>query len=162
MSAGPFLADRLITWFWPWGRRQLDALPRRRQFFLWLIVIGVFWAGFSAWQEEHTAREAVEKKLQQAIVQSSKHSPARDPDGFYQLGQEVAKIYYSRTDAGNGIVTFQIIQSWGTLDPNKDVEYRDLVLRCQGLPEPPARNRFVGTVNSVSRGNFSCEIVGNR
>ena len=66
MSAGPFLADRLITWLWPWGRRQLDALPHRRQIFLWIIVIGVFWSGFSAWREERGSRLAAETERNEA------------------------------------------------------------------------------------------------
>jgi hypothetical protein len=71
MSAGPFLADRLITWFWPWARRKLDTLPHRRQIFLWLIVLGVFWSGFSAWQEEKNLRVTAEIARDAA----QRHSP---------------------------------------------------------------------------------------
>lgn len=60
MSARPFLVDRLITWLWPWGRRQLEALPHRRQIFIWLVVIGVFWSSFSVWRQERDERVSVE------------------------------------------------------------------------------------------------------
>jgi hypothetical protein len=66
MSAGPFLIDRLVTWLWPWGRKQLDNLPHRRQIFLSLIIIGVFWAGFSAWREEKAQRIAADSAREQA------------------------------------------------------------------------------------------------
>jgi hypothetical protein len=85
MSAGPFLADRLITWFWPWGRRKLDNLPQRRQIFVWLIVLGVFWSGFSAWREEKTAREAAEQTRDSALRQVS-----IKPDRHLKDGQKEA------------------------------------------------------------------------
>jgi hypothetical protein len=59
LSAGPFLIDRLITWFWPWGRKKLDAFPHRRSLFLWVIIVGIFYAGFLAWRDEHDAKPAL-------------------------------------------------------------------------------------------------------
>jgi hypothetical protein len=55
MSAGPFLGDRLITWFWPTGRAWLDdnAGRRRKKVGLWLVAAGVFAAGFITWRDEH-------------------------------------------------------------------------------------------------------------
>jgi hypothetical protein len=76
MSAGPLLVDQLVAWFWPWGRRKLDALPHRRQIFLWLIVIGVFWSGFSAWREERNQRVAAETARDEARLQVAPASQA--------------------------------------------------------------------------------------
>jgi hypothetical protein len=52
LGAGPFLIDRLITWFWPKGRKWLDAHPQRLSIYLWAFLLGLFFAGFFAWKEE--------------------------------------------------------------------------------------------------------------
>jgi len=57
MSAGPFLVDRLFSWFrigetwWPDFRRNIA---------IYIIVGGVFGAGFLVWQDEHRRRVALE------------------------------------------------------------------------------------------------------
>jgi hypothetical protein len=40
MSAGPFLADRLISWLWPYGRKRLDGFvgEKRRRISLWFMI----------------------------------------------------------------------------------------------------------------------------
>jgi len=188
MSAGPFLIDRLVTWLWPWGRRQLDNLPHRRQLFLWLIIAGVFWSGFASWREQQhravlladernsaiTERDAAkaeasdkQRKIDQlegriAVLEAARPltAPARDPDGLYQLGAMVGSVGPTRIDLARGIVEFSGVRSAGKLNPNADIEYRDLVLRCEGLPTPPIAG-FMGTVSSVSTG-ARCVIVRER
>jgi hypothetical protein len=75
MSAGPFLIDRLITWLWPTGRRWLDnRLPvTRRRLSYAIIFAAVFFAGFSAWLDEHKSREEAEKRA--IAAEATRHSP---------------------------------------------------------------------------------------
>jgi hypothetical protein len=63
MGAGPFLVDRLIGWFSRPTRKWLDEHPRRNQIYRWIIVIGIFIAGFSAWQAEHQKAAKAETEL---------------------------------------------------------------------------------------------------
>jgi hypothetical protein len=105
MSAGPFLADRLITWFWPWGRKQLDNWRHRRQIFLWLIIIGVFWAGFSAWREERDQRLTAEAARDQAQRDlSSSRSTPTDQEVTRQLQRELgdAETQIKKLETTNG------------------------------------------------------------
>ena len=53
LGAGPFLVDRLITWFWPHGRKCLDGHPQRSRIYLWSVLTSLFVAGFFAWKDEH-------------------------------------------------------------------------------------------------------------
>ena len=159
MSAGPFLADRLATWFCPWCRQTLDSLPHRRQIFLWLIVAGVFWSGFAAWREEHRTRVDAENKLTALPAPKQPPAPPRDPDGLYQLGVQVGSVGPTRIDQANSVIDFNGVRSFGKLNANVEVEYRDFVLRCEGLPATPAG--FSGSVSSVS--TFAhCQIVRAR
>jgi hypothetical protein len=57
MSAGPFLIDRLVTWFWPAARRWLDGWHHRRSFLLGILLVGVFAAGFLVWKQEREGSE---------------------------------------------------------------------------------------------------------
>jgi hypothetical protein len=63
MSTGPFLADRLVTWLWPRGRGWLDTFSHRQKLYLFLIVAGIFWAGYSTWHDEHERRISVEQTI---------------------------------------------------------------------------------------------------
>lgn len=58
MSAGPFLIDRLITWFWPVGRQFLDNWRWKRFFLLSVLLVGIFVAGFLAWKDQINERES--------------------------------------------------------------------------------------------------------
>jgi len=53
LGAGPFLIDRLITWFWPRARKWLDNHPQRRQIYSGIFLLSLFFAGFYAWKGEH-------------------------------------------------------------------------------------------------------------
>jgi hypothetical protein len=122
MSAGPFLADRLVTWFWPWARRKLDTLRYRRQIFLWLIVLGVFWSGFSAWREEKNLRVTAEiaRDVAQRQIPSANHNP------------EMVARYLSDSQKRcladglrNGKNIFNNIQGFVTTDENSGAYFLD-------------------------------------
>src|SRR5215204_224729 len=55
MSTGPFLADRLVSWFLPAARVWLDenAGRRRQRIGLSLVILGVFAGGFLTWRDEY-------------------------------------------------------------------------------------------------------------
>jgi hypothetical protein len=55
MSAGPFLLDRLVTWFWRWGRQWIDGWRWRVPFLLGIVFIGFQIAGFQAWNDQMKA-----------------------------------------------------------------------------------------------------------
>jgi hypothetical protein len=79
----------------------------------------------------------------------------RNPDGLYQLGEEVATTVQANIDIGNRLITFQEIRNAGKLDAKKEIEYRDFVLQCAELPPSP------GTFSSVSNG-ARCTILHRR
>lgn len=69
MSAGPFFLDQRVGWLAPSVRNWLNRHPKRLQIYLWIAMCGVFWAGFSAWREEH-------------IKAVSNIKPPLDPNNF--------------------------------------------------------------------------------
>jgi len=146
MSAGPFLADRLITWLWPWGRRFLDGFPHRRQIFVWLIVLGVFWAGFAAWKDEHQARLVAGK-------------PPLDPLMLYQDGFSVASFDGIRLDASNNTIGFGMITSSRELDMSRPFEFREWQLLCSGTPDGMAT---FGAMKQINYIRVVCRIEGTR
>jgi citrate synthase len=71
----------------PWD--TIDNLPHRRQIFLWLIMFGVFWAGFSAWREEKdqwlATKSALDKTKRELASQ-----PTRAAQDINRLRQQLA------------------------------------------------------------------------
>jgi len=53
MSAGPFLIDRLVSWLSPNESQWHVAAQKMRSLSLSIMMIGVFLAGFLAWNDEH-------------------------------------------------------------------------------------------------------------
>jgi hypothetical protein len=143
MSAGPFLADRLITWFWPWGRQKLDALPHRRQVFLWLMVAGVFWSGFLAWRDE-----------------KQKHAVAPlNPLMLYQGGFPVADVGKLSSDAEKDMILFDQLTAVNVLDMSSEFEFRDWKMMCSGDQDG---SFSYGAMRRISYLNVSCRIQGLR
>jgi hypothetical protein len=157
MSAGPFLIDRLATWTIPRWRRRFDEWPHRQRVLFSILLLGVFFAGFEAWKEEHDARLQAEKRL---TVPSAPAAPAREPDSLYQLGREVGSVGSAEIDLGNSSVLFHGVRSAGKLDASREVEFRDYVLTCAGLPATPP-GRSAGSMSLVSTG-AKCTILRRR
>jgi hypothetical protein len=57
LVSGPALygLDRFTATYWPWAKNQLDRIPRnvRRFIEISLFIVAIFYAGFSAWNDEH-------------------------------------------------------------------------------------------------------------
>jgi hypothetical protein len=63
-TAGALLGvDQLIRTHWPWGAARLERIPTllRRRIEFGLLVAAIFYAGFSAWSDEHEARVKAEQ-----------------------------------------------------------------------------------------------------
>jgi hypothetical protein len=72
MTAGPFLLDEVVARAFPKWRKSLGRrfpTSRRRRIEVTLIFIGLLYASFSAFNEEHEARKSAESALRTAIAQ---------------------------------------------------------------------------------------------
>jgi hypothetical protein len=85
----------------------------------------------------------------------------RNPDSLYQYDEDVGSVVGALISQGNGLVTFQAVRSSGKLDASKEVEFRDYVLMCSGLPPAPPPNVITGVAISVSSG-VQCTIIRRR
>jgi hypothetical protein len=91
--------------------------------------------------------------------------PVLDPDSFYQFGKVVATVDGAVPDLPSGKITFRVIRPNETLNPDKDVQYREWTLRCidGGRPLPSARmpaGTAAGRVFPGSAIGWSCSIIG--
>ena len=71
MTAGPFLLDEIFKRICPKYRDKLSkysSIRLRRRIEIAIILAGVFYAGFAAFSDEHTQREAAESALQTALT----------------------------------------------------------------------------------------------
>lgn len=145
------ICERYFHGFWkawvdPW------FTPQRRKHVLTLFAIVAFlYANFRAFDDQRRLARTATAGLNriQSERKASPRAPSRNPDGLYQLGQEVATVVGAVIDEGNSLVTFPMVRSAGKLDATKEVEYRDLVLRCSGLPPAPPPNVMSGMTVSV-------------
>lgn len=75
-AGGLFGLDAILQAYWPTAKQKLDAIPLewRRRGEISLIVIAVFYAGFAAWKDEHTALQATIKERNDLRIQLSARS----------------------------------------------------------------------------------------
>jgi hypothetical protein len=76
-----FAMEPYIQAYWPWAARQLKRLSdqTRHRIEIGILVIAVFYAGFSSWSEERDAKTKVENDLNHAI--SDRDEARRQRDG---------------------------------------------------------------------------------
>ncbi len=87
--------------------------------------------------------------------------PARDPDGFYQLGEKVATVSGAAFDRGHSLVKFDVVRSAGNLDTKREIEYRDIVLQYNGLVGAPPLGTTAGMFVGMTVG-AQCNIIRKR
>src|SRR5262249_54453813 len=124
----------------------IHSLPQRQQIFLWLIVLGVFWAGFSAWRDEHQARLANVK-------------PTLDPSMLYQNGFPVASFELIKTKLDANTISFAFITASRELDMNTAFEFRDWKMLCSGEEDGSAH---FGAVKFINYTHVECKILESR
>ena len=128
LSAGPFLIDRLITWFWPSGRKWLDNWPHRRSFLLWVVIFGAFYAGFLAWREEHDRPQKIDATAseapRQSIIPVPPTQPANDNTGQIQWDGDI--FIYGNGDSKTPAI--KILMYRGTNIGRSEIQLHDAFL----------------------------------
>lgn len=79
MTAGPFAVDEVIKRAFPKVRDKLNnrfPAPLRRKIEVWIIILGVFIAGFLAFNKEHQARLKAENGEKEALQQIAENTPS--------------------------------------------------------------------------------------
>lgn len=180
--------ERLKPTLFAWADNYF-SVDWRRRIFIWAAIGAFLWANFRAFDDAQSRaiqmagernaaisqrdaanslaadrqREIDRLNLRIAALEAQRPAqpiaPPRNPDGLYQLDIEVGTVGPAYIDLGHSTVTFQGVRSLGNLDPTKEVEFRDFVLQCDGLPMAP--RGFSGSVSSVSTG-ARCDIVRRR
>jgi hypothetical protein len=92
--------------------------------------------------------------------QVAQNQAPRDPDTLYQYGKPIGTVQGAVEDRAHSTVMFQAVRANGSGDPNQEIEYRDLVIRCDELPAPP-KGAIVGHFVGLGLG-VKCRIIRNR
>lgn len=100
----------------------------------------------------------VQQKLADRPAAAPQVIPARDPDGIYQLGMQVGSADMAQTDESHGVVTFGRIIGAVKLNVDRNLEYRDFVLRFKSMGAE-TRASMSGQ-SSRMLVQVTCEIVG--
>jgi hypothetical protein len=153
------LAERGFPGFWKARVDPWFTPVRRKQTLTIFVVLAFLLGNFRAFDDER--REIDRLRLQLTQAPSSPTSSERNPDGLYQFGEEVATVAGASISQGNSLITFQMVRSAGKLDAAREVEYREFVLSCSGLPPAPPPDVMAGVVSSVSTG-AQCAILSKR
>jgi len=81
-----------------------------------------------------------------------------DANGIYQGDERVGRIQQPSIDEARGIANFAAANFSEYPDPNKPLEYSNLILNCDNVPKQRP-NTFVGTLSAMIVG-FQCRIIG--
>jgi hypothetical protein len=151
------IAGIAISILFPLGAMMFPQLDKRIAlggFIFGLILLGI--AGGIALQPELSSSEPTIQKNESApnfnvpgsgntFNYNNKPIEGRDPDGFYQLGDKVGTVGGAILDVGNSLVRFEIVRSAGKLDSTREIEYREFVIKCDGLAGASHPGTIVGT-----------------
>ena len=92
MTAGPFVADEVFKRIWPkwrdWLRGRFSETARRKAEVL-IVVAGLFYACFAAFQGERVAREQAEHDLKQATQKLLDVSPAGQEQALKRMQEDL-------------------------------------------------------------------------
>jgi hypothetical protein len=86
--------------------------------------------------------------------------PARDPDGIYQNGAQVGRVVGAIPDPQHSLVKFAEIGSDGSLNPEREFDYREWVLRIASSDASMEGN--FGAIKTFRVINAICEVVRAR
>ena len=136
----------------------------RRRFEVIVIMLAIFYSGYSAWSDEHIARVKAEAALtayqisHPSVVAAPEMEPTQDPNGLYQYGAEFGSVQGAVVASAQSLVTFQSVRTNGTEDPTKPINYQNWSLSCPALPAQ-SPNSFTGSYTGAAAG-ISCTILG--
>src|SRR5207302_9155066 len=94
MTAGPFVADELFKKWSPKWRNTVARRVRaktRKRIEITILIFGMFWAGFAAFKQEHTAKKKAEQSLRDANRAPIKIEMV-DADSRKEIGELRAKL----------------------------------------------------------------------
>ena len=102
--------------------------------YAWRLLRAPAWLHrqMEAQQWEDLARiEVLEAEI--ARLKAEPPPASRDPDGIFQHGVQVGRVVLALTDPARGSATFQQIVEAADFDTSAEFDYRDWVLRLQGV-----------------------------
>jgi hypothetical protein len=121
---GLFMIERYLSVYWPSCARQLDRLlsdKTRRRIEIFIVVLGVLYAGYSLWQEEHDKRLNAESAVltQHPIGNAQMAILIRALD---EINPKPAVVPMARTDANEGAERYAYALRDGFHSSGIDVE----------------------------------------
>jgi hypothetical protein len=87
-------------------------------------------------------------------------APPRDAAGVYQGDLRVGKVDGPTINEAASTISFQALVFNEFPDPNKPLEYGNLLLSCENIPQKEP-NTFVGTLSAMIAG-AQCRIIGKK
>lgn len=149
------------------GRRVASAVPFLSLPLLYLRRL----AGAPASLHHELRKEMADREsadagriaaLEQEIVRLKAEPPpaSRDPDGIFQNGVQIGRVILALVDPATGSASFQQIVEAADFDTSAEFDYRDWVLRLEGVGGD-MRSQIGGT-RSRSLSRVVCRIERKR
>lgn len=187
--AGTYLGfDEIVCAWFPRMRRHLDKVPERwrRRFSVAALFLALFYAGFQAWQEEHTAKIAFGTQRDEArgelksgsLVEQVKANNQlrseinelreklrqvsignRDENKLYVKGIEVATIGKGQLEPTTGVFNMQFITANRMINFPQEVEFRNFRFVCES--GTPTGAVSMGAFLQQTYINVTCRFIGH-
>jgi hypothetical protein len=101
LAFGPFTIDEIVRRYCPWlWEKRLIWKPRnRKRIEIFIIILGVFFAGFFAWQGEHETRlHAEQNKSPLHVIDNLQDQLNQANDTIEKLNNRIRKLNKAATD----------------------------------------------------------------
>jgi hypothetical protein len=165
MADGPIrrLWDSVQEYAWNEGR----VIKQAPASFAAAVLLSCIPIGFAIWRVVdvlYNERIAVlQATIQQLNAQKAESLPApsaRDPDGIFQLGQQVGKVELPEVNESASAARFGRIVGAVNFDKSREFEYRNYILRIRTIAAE-TRGDFSGLRTRMLIG-VECDIVNRR
>jgi hypothetical protein len=138
MADGPIqrLWDSMQEYAWNQGRviKQAPASFALAVLLACIPIGFVMWRGIDALYNERIA--VLQATIQQLNALKAEVIPSartRDPDGVFQLGQQVGRVDLPEIDESKSIAQFHRITGAANFNTSREFEYRNYVLRIRTI-----------------------------
>lgn len=188
MSAGSLLGiEEFCERYWGWAKEKIEKVPGswRSRLKVGALVVAVFWSGYLAWSDEHSALVAAKADAdrlqgqlqnipttQQKTIDDLKaeldktnrelqhfREASRLPNHVYDGDQDVAIVADLSYDKATGTLVFGLLTSQTPVDFSKELRFQWARIFCDN--KKPYGGAAMGAAMNLEYKQVTCHVLGS-
>ncbi|WP_145615043.1 hypothetical protein [Nitrospirillum bahiense] len=149
--------DKILKRFFPVIHEKFGVIPQktRTTIEVFLIISGVFYVVYSAWNDEYENNQKIYSSIEKQIPSDKENT---DPDGIYQGSEKVGQVVGAEQNLSESKITFKEIQANGDFSKETLFKYRGYYLLMTNS-DSATRNKIGNKIQSQTFYNAECQVL---